>query len=152
MGVILNVPASISGILAPNPRMGAKLNHLLCSHCRDSSEIYTLLAKYLSVLRKGQKGIAPFSFSHIFSFCKTIVSLSHFFSSFSMQYMSFSSAFSLPEGYFLFYLAISFQCICKKSLVPQHNQVWTWLIISICSEIKYTVLNFYFSFELYNMK
>lgn len=85
-GVILNVPA-------PNPRVGAKLNHLLCSHCCDTSEIYTLLANYPSVLRTERNHS---TFSHFFSsFCKTIVILGHFFFFFSVQYMFFSSVFFL---------------------------------------------------------
>lgn len=45
---------------APHPGVGAKLNHLLCSHCCDSSEIYTLLANDPSVSRT-ERNHTPFS-------------------------------------------------------------------------------------------
>lgn len=91
-GVILNVPA-------PNPRVGAKLNHLLCSHCCDTSEIYTLLANYPSVLRTERNHS---TFSHFFSsFCKTIVILGHFFSFSLCNICSFLQFFFLTWGLFL---------------------------------------------------
>lgn len=115
----LNVPVSIPGILAPILRMGAKLNHLLCSHCLDSSEIYTVLAKYPCV-RKREKSCPFLSVTFSFSVKQLFFLITFFFfytlSLCNMNVLFFGFfffSFSLPECHFLSHLAISCWLIGK---------------------------------------
>ena len=79
--------------------VGAKLNHLLCSHCCDSSEIYTLLANYPSVLRT-ERNHTPLSATFFPLSVKQLLSLVIFFS-FSLCNICF-----LLQFFFFLYLRV----------------------------------------------